>query len=151
MLEPEPLLHVEDDAVVSRALKRRLREAGYRLVSVGSCREARAVKDAYRMGVFDIDLPDGDSIALASTLRSSGIVREVVFYTATTNPDAVARALRVGTIVLKSDGVEALLSVLKQPRSRSDYPPPRSDVNPRSVDVDEAQDDALVASSDRQP
>jgi DNA-binding response OmpR family regulator len=118
----EPLLHVEDDALVARALSRVLKARGYELVRAACCAEARAVQDSYRLGIFDVDLLDGDGVELASELRSRGIVQCVVFLTGTLDSNAVARAREVGEVVVKSSDLSLLLAALGEPRMRSEYP-----------------------------
>lgn len=118
----EPLLHVEDDALVARALSRVLKARGYDLVRASCCVEARAVQDSYRLGIFDVDLLDGDGVELASDLLARGIVQCAIFLTGTLDVNALRRAREVGEVVVKSSDLSPLLAALGEPRTRSEYP-----------------------------
>jgi ActR/RegA family two-component response regulator len=108
----ESLLHVEDDEFITRSLRRWFERRGFTVTGVASCAEARAQSATFECGVFDIDLPDGDGIGLASELLERRIVGRVVFYTATTDGDATARASRLGPVVTKGDDLSKLLRAL---------------------------------------
>src|SRR3954454_12031117 len=63
------LLLVEDEATLARALGRLLNRVGYEVSIAASCSEAQSSTGTFSIGVFDIDLPDGDGIDLAEHLR----------------------------------------------------------------------------------
>jgi len=96
------LLLVEDDLLLARALERTLQARGVRVRHVARCATASALTGVFPVGVFDIDLPDGDGIELARKLRSLGVVGRVVFYTACNEPQRLALARELGSVFVKS-------------------------------------------------
>ena len=69
------LLLIEDEPTLARAMGRLLRRAGYEVFLAGDCAEARRASGTFSLGIFDIDLPDGDGVDLAAELIGSGLVR----------------------------------------------------------------------------
>lgn len=101
------ILVLEDDPTVRRLVVRVIRTIGNEIVEACCCAEARAVKDC-SLGVFDVDLPDGDGVELAQELLRAGQIRAVVFYTGR----PVTRAADVGAVVTKgSDATELRAAV----------------------------------------
>src|SRR5262245_61961331 len=86
------LLLIEDEPTLARALVRLLRRAGFDVELVATCAEANGVHGTFSVGVFDIDLPDGDGIELAEQLRRTAIVRRVVFFSGTMLAEQRVRA-----------------------------------------------------------
>lgn len=113
-LEGNPIrvLVVEDDIEVSRAVTRQLRAHGYEVVVTPSCATTEALTCCFDIGVFDIELSDGNGADLAATLLASGLVDNVVFFTATTFGPYLRQAVAVGQVVHKRDGIEALVHAL---------------------------------------
>lgn len=118
------LLLVEDDDLVARSLTRMLRVSGFHVVRHSSC---RAVSDyvrrqqdqglgvpSFEVGVFDIDLGDGDGVTLADSMQRQGLVNRVVFFTATADNELHEQASRMGPVIRKTEGTEALLSELRR-------------------------------------
>lgn len=96
------ILLVEDDDVISRLVERAFVRLGYGVHVAKSCAEAHRVSHtAFQCGVFDIELKDGDGIAVASALLAGRTVRTVVFYTGSLDGAARARAGRVGRVIDK--------------------------------------------------
>jgi ActR/RegA family two-component response regulator len=106
------ILHIEDDPLVTRALGRAFAARGRRLTAVESCAEARSQRRSFAAAIFDIDLPDGDGVALAAELLESGSVGRAVFYTGTKDADVLRRARALGRVVAKGEPLEALLLAL---------------------------------------
>jgi DNA-binding response OmpR family regulator len=106
------LLLVEDEAALSRALVRLLRRRAYEVVQVSSAAAARAITGTFTLGVFDIDLPDGDGVALADELLRAGVVRRAVFFSGTREPEQQRRAEKVATLVDKGDGFAQLIATI---------------------------------------
>lgn len=119
-LRPQ-LLHIENDALVARAISRVLRLKGYKVRSIKSCQEARGVQPMDQVGIFDIDLGDGNGVALAEDLCRSGVVTHAVFFTACTDAESYRRARKSGPVINKTQGVSALLRLLSSelPSGRS--------------------------------
>src|SRR5262249_46745696 len=65
----------------------------------------------FPVGVFDIELPDGDGIELARLLLSRGVVGRAVFYTACTELQRLARAREIGSVFVKSAHLPSLLEI----------------------------------------
>jgi DNA-binding NtrC family response regulator len=115
------ILHVEDDEFVTRSLRRWLERRGFSVTSTATCGEARSTESRFAIGVFDIDLPDGDGIGLAAEMLGRGTVKSAVFYTATADAGALARASQIGPVVTKGDDLHHLLQALPKAGSQSNY------------------------------
>ena len=116
------LLLVEDEPTLARALARLLNRAGYEVSIVPSCADARRSKGTFSIGVFDIDLPDGDGVDLAEHLRRTQLVRRAVFFSGTTVARQRVRAARLGPFVEKCKGFPelqaAIEGVMKSPHAK---------------------------------
>jgi DNA-binding NarL/FixJ family response regulator len=106
------LLLVEDDPEFSRVLSRFLRRERLEVTAAPSCAAARALTCWFDVGVFDIGLGDGNGVDLAEQLLSSGHVGRAVFFTAASRTPLLHRTSRLGPVVRKQDGVEALVQVV---------------------------------------
>lgn len=89
-------LITDDDAAVRRLLARGLGAWGWETAECGSASEALAAFAAgrFELAVFDVDLPDGDGIALAQALRRSAPSLRVVVVSG--DPENLERARRAG-------------------------------------------------------
>lgn len=105
------VLVVEDDAPVRRALARRLAREGVRVTEAASTRDAVTVNSAFELGVFDIQLPDGNGIDVAARLLSNRRVAKAVFFTAVCDTRTLDRAATFGRVIQKGnqDPVEQLV------------------------------------------
>ena len=116
------LLHVENDPMVARALRRMFDRHGLLVNSVLTCNAARREIDAdgcsaehgYAVGVFDIDLDDGDGVELASELLGKSAIRTAIFYTGTPSVDAQQRAKSLGELVRKDQGLTVLQRTIER-------------------------------------
>jgi len=106
------LLVVEDDVTVARALSRTLARAGFSVACARSCAAARALTQRFDFAILDLDLPDGNGVDLARTLMTVGKVPTVLFFTSCTDTALLARAGRMGSIVMKSCGSSPVLAWL---------------------------------------
>jgi DNA-binding response OmpR family regulator len=106
------ILLVEDDRQLSRAVSRQLRRCGFDVVAAPTAAMARVLECRFRLGIFDIDLGDESGIDLARAFLDCGSVEQVVFFSASVDAEALARAAEMGPVVAKREGVEALLPVL---------------------------------------
>ena len=102
------MLLVDDEPTLARALVRLLRRDGYDVSMAASCGEARALSGRYSVGIFDIDLPDGDGLSLAEELLASSVVRRAVFFSGTTNAQVRVRAGNIGPFIDKAQGFPEL-------------------------------------------
>lgn len=112
MTEASDLLLVEDDLLLARALQRTLISRGINTRHVARCATAAALCGPFLVGVFDIDLPDGDGVELARLLKRRGIVSRVLFYTACSHPVLLARAKELGTVFAKVSHLGSLMDTL---------------------------------------
>ena len=112
-----PVLHVENDAVVARSVARVLRHGGLSVQRVAGCRDARQLDHCFNVGIFDVDLEDGNGVALAEELTQRGLVRHAIFFTANTDGKLRAQASGVGLVVNKANGATALLDALRDHRN----------------------------------
>jgi two-component system nitrogen regulation response regulator GlnG len=106
-------LIVEDEPTVLRAIARALRHHGFVVETAACCVEARATTGHFDIGIFDIGLPDGNGVQLAEGMISDLRVGRAMFFTADSRVSVQERAARVGPVVRKGDGVEALMQVLQ--------------------------------------
>lgn len=106
------LLVVEDDVSVARALSRTLARAGFSVATARSCATARALAQSFDFAILDLDLPDGNGVDLARALMSNGKVPSVLFFTSCTDTTLVARARRMGAVVMKPLGTGPILAWL---------------------------------------
>lgn len=119
---PSPILFVENDSLVARSVERVLRCNGLRVQHIASCRAARKAVELlkagdvipFELGIFDVDLDDGNGVNLAAELLESGLVRRTVFFTACSDEWLQDRANDLGLVVNKSLGVGALLSTVRE-------------------------------------
>jgi len=107
------LMLVEDEPTLARALGRLLGRVGYDVFVAASCAEARRASGTFSVGVFDVDLPDGDGIDLAEHLRRTQLVRRAVFFSGTTVGRQRVRAARLGPFVEKSKGFPELQAAIE--------------------------------------
>jgi DNA-binding response OmpR family regulator len=107
------ILVLEDNAYLATALSRLLKRIGYEVIHAESCAEARAIDEHFDLGVFDLELPDGEGIEFSSELMSSGNLGAVVFFTATLDGALFKRARRMAPCIQKTDKIEALLDTIR--------------------------------------
>jgi two-component system response regulator RegA len=120
------LLVVEDDVTVARALSRTFARRGFAVALVRSCAAARALAQQFDFAILDLDLPDGNGVDLARDLMAAGRVPSVVFFTGTSDAALLARARRVGSVIVKSAGTSEILALLTQDSSGADAPQSRT-------------------------
>ena len=107
------ILIVEDYPMMASLLARSLRKQGHTVERALTVEDA--MKHAHRTfdhAVLDIDLPDGNGVALAKQLLNWRCVDSVVFFTATREPETLLRASELGTVIDKSSRVEALVQAI---------------------------------------
>ena len=102
------VLAVEDNAILARPLTRFLAHSGYEVHYVDSCARARALRDQFDVGVFDVELADGCGIDLCLELRARGVVHGAVFYTGVIDAAVLQRAAAVAQVIRKTQSAEAL-------------------------------------------
>ncbi len=106
------LLVVEDDVTVARALSRTLARRGFAVAICRSCTAARTLTQTFDFAVLDLDLPDGNGVDLARDLMANGKVPSVLFFTGSCDNSMLARARRLGTVVMKAEGTSPILAFL---------------------------------------
>jgi DNA-binding response OmpR family regulator len=119
------VLVVEDEPSVLKALRRKLSQAGHAVTSATLCDTARCLPGVFDLAILDLELPDGSGIDLAEDLLARARVTHVVFYSGTADPLLLARAVRLGFIVNKSQSLDELLNTAYQALS----PPPVSELH----------------------
>ena len=117
------LLVVEDDVTVARALSRTLARRGYAVAICRSCSAARTLAQTFDFAVLDLDLPDGNGVDLARDLMAGGRVPSVLFFTGSSDSAMLARARRMGTVVMKAAGTGPVLASLASLASEHSAPP----------------------------
>lgn len=92
------VLLVEDDPVLQKSLGELLTEAGYRVLTAGSLREARALRDEGRdaqLCLIDLMLPDGSGLSLCREIRAREDV-PILCLTALDDEESVIAGLSAG-------------------------------------------------------
>ena len=119
MTEPAgPIVIVEDDDGMRRALERLLKAAGYVTQSFASAEAVLLTQAAHRAAclVFDVRLPGLSGPDLRERLSSRGELPPVIFMTALdeeTGPNAVRRAGAVAVLHKPFDG-KALIDAVER-------------------------------------
>ncbi|MEO7033004.1 MAG: response regulator [Polyangiaceae bacterium] len=129
------LLVVEDDVAVARALSRTLARRGFSVAICRSCTAARTLSQTFDFAVLDLDLPDGNGVDLARDLMTAGKVPSVLFFTGSCDNAMLARARRMGTVVMKAEGTNPILAFLTAaaaiaPVASEHSEPPQSQTTP---------------------
>lgn len=119
-----PILVIEDDPVIGRALCRALQALGQRYDYVGNCAACAELEGPYSTAIIDIHLPDGNGLDLFEELFSKGTVGSAVFFSATTVELEVVRAVELGTLIHKSQGVALAIEIAI--KIATDYEAPES-------------------------
>jgi DNA-binding response OmpR family regulator len=107
------VLILEDDDAIRHTIVRVLRGSGDEIVEAGCCADARSA-GACDIGVFDVELPDGDGVELARELLDLGAILAVVFYTGS----LTERATELGVVVAKGDDMTKLKAAVGNARER---------------------------------
>ena len=113
------VLVVEDNELVSGALKLLLSESGFRVSVAGTVAEAVAVcsRDSPRLMLLDLTLPDGDGLVAVATLRERGAMPPItVALTGHDDPDVTARCTSAGcvTVLVKPVPARELLRRVRE-------------------------------------
>jgi DNA-binding response OmpR family regulator len=106
------VLVVEDYPPLAKVIAIALRRSGHDAERVGSVGRALASPGDFDLTVLDLDLPDGDGVALAVQLLERGRTRACVFYTASRDVELRERARRHGEVVDKQAGIDRLLDAV---------------------------------------
>lgn len=129
MQPPPPILVVEDDPAISRALRRELVRRGVPCVMAHTATEA-AIGRSFHIAIVDINLPDGNGLDLFETLKARGLVTHGIFFSATDNEEERLRAKSLGLFIPKTEGVVAAVdAALRHSRTSAI---PRSTTRPAS-------------------
>lgn len=107
---PLPVLVVEDEPIIARALVRQLKAVGLSAVSVQSAAQAERLDGDFCAAIVDLNLPDGSGLAVADELYARAQVDHIVFFSATSDEEEIAGAKKRGLFVAKADGVQFVVS-----------------------------------------
>ncbi len=107
-------LVVEDYPPMATLLVTALRREGHTVSRAGSIASALDINESFDHAVLDVDLPDGDGVALATVLLSEHRVDSVVFFTASRDLNTLMNAARLGLVVDKAAGYDLLMSSVRQ-------------------------------------
>lgn len=123
------ILHVENDPLVARAVARLLQARGYAVRTASSHAEGasllrQSIADGHAaphfdIGLFDIDLGDGDGVELAGRMQRLEMVDHVLFFTARTDSVTRGRASALGLVISKTSDVDQIFQALARCESRS--------------------------------
>lgn len=114
MSQDATILVVDDDASITIGLRDNLEFEGYRVITVGTAREARdtVAREAPDLTLLDLMLPDGDGISVCRQLRAQGYTRPIILLTARGEEMDKVLGLEVGAddYVVKPFGLKELLA-----------------------------------------
>jgi CheY-like chemotaxis protein len=91
---PQKILIVEDDCMVSAALRTILTRLGHPVVAVGSVAEGLAALDGQAFAILDLNLPDGLGTVILERIQAEGRPIRVAVATGTTDADLLSDAAR---------------------------------------------------------
>lgn len=108
------ILVLEDYPPLAKVIEIGLRRIGHEAVRVDSVRAALATEGEFELATMDVDLPDGRGMDAAEQMIREGRLRQVVFFSATSDAELEERARSIGPFVEKAYGVEALVQMIQQ-------------------------------------
>lgn len=109
----QTLLLLEDEMALAQAAIRSLTHSGFDVVHAATCDDALRSTRHFDVGVFDVNLPDGNGLDVAMRLKNECRVARIVFFTASVEPTTLVEAERLGPVVRKSDGLDALCRAVR--------------------------------------
>jgi DNA-binding NarL/FixJ family response regulator len=80
------------------------------VTTAGSRAEGVAQTGQFAVGVFDLDLGDGNGVEVATHLLASGQVSRCIFFSGGASAPVMARARALGPLVSKGDGIQTLVA-----------------------------------------
>jgi DNA-binding NarL/FixJ family response regulator len=105
-----PSVLVVDDSPPLRTLIRRVLELEGMVVTTASSRaEGIAQTGTFAVGVFDLDLGDGNGVEVATHLLATGQVAACVFFSGGAPRSVMEGARALGVLFSKGDGLGALV------------------------------------------
>jgi DNA-binding response OmpR family regulator len=108
------ILVLEDYPPLAKVIEIGLRRIGHEAVRVDSVKAALAIEGEFELATMDVDLPDGLGTDVAERMLVDGRVKQVVFFSATSDVKLEERARNIGPFVEKAYGVESLVQVIQQ-------------------------------------
>jgi len=118
------ILVVEDYPPLASMLTRMLRRRGHQVVRELTVAGALTHNRVFEHAVLDIDLPDGNGVALAVQLVHQHRVNSIVFFSATRDATDLSHAAQLGLVVNKAEGPDRLLQAIEQLERTSVFPAP---------------------------
>jgi len=112
----DPILLVDDEAVLLATYERLLRRRGYRIVSTGSCRDGLAIieREPLALVVTDLRLPDGNGVDIVRAARTTATPTPSIVVTGFASEASRAVALAAGAsgYLAKPFGASAFTSLV---------------------------------------
>jgi DNA-binding response OmpR family regulator len=114
MASRRQVLHVDDDILTAKLVRRILEGAGYAVSSAHNFGEALRALDAHRpdLILLDVDIGAENGYALCELMREAGTTAAVAFLTANRTLDHVRQAQAAGGdhLIIKPFSTETLLA-----------------------------------------
>jgi DNA-binding response OmpR family regulator len=107
-------LIVEDFPPLTAVIAAFVKRLGHDVVQCHTVQAALDLTDTFDHAVLDLDLPDGNGVDLAEQLLNRNSVGSVVFFTASRDRKALARAASTGLLVDKAAGCDRLVAAIGQ-------------------------------------
>jgi DNA-binding response OmpR family regulator len=107
-------LVVEDFPPLTAVIAAFVKREGHEVVQCHTVQSALELTDTFDHAVLDLDLPDGSGVELAEQLIDRNSVGSVVFFTASRDREALARAASMGLVVDKAAGCDRLAVAVGQ-------------------------------------
>lgn len=115
------VLVVDDSPVARRAVAGALSAEGFDVQEIGTAAGARALDaSGFACAILDLELGDGDGLALAHELQARCPSLAVAFFTAGASPELVERSRAYGPVFRKPD-----LDPVVAWTQRASRPPPQ--------------------------
>jgi len=107
-------LVVEDFPPMASLLATALRHEGHTVTRVGCVAAIVCESETFDHAIMDVDLPDGNGVELAWRLLDDRRLSSVVFFTASRDPDMLAKAAKLGQVVDKAAGYDCLMAAVRK-------------------------------------
>jgi DNA-binding response OmpR family regulator len=113
-VDSQRILIVEPARAVANAMASVLGRRGYEVVVARSCAETNRHPRRFACGVFALDLPDGNGIALAGWLLAENRIDSAVFFDDASDVELRLRASNLGSFVHRSEGLHELGKTIEE-------------------------------------
>lgn len=130
MVTSVPVLIVEDEPELVRALSKHLLHRKISFQVARSMASAHALPHTFQVAVIDLHLPDGSGLDLQAQLNELARIGPTVFFSATDDLNEIHRAREAGLFIAKHAGaqhvIEQVILLLDELDGAQEEPPEQS-------------------------